>query len=268
MRVLMIGAGNMGSTYARGISKSSLLDGRKVQIFDHNKDKIKKLQEEGFLEVFFNLEDCLPIADIVFIAVKPQQAHDLFEEMRPLINDTQMFVSIMAGVRLQTLSKGLKRTKIVRTMPNLPAQIGLGVTAFTASKGVTHLELLLIRNFLNMTGKSIHVESENFTDAATAISGSGPAYVFYFMQALIEAAEKMGFSSRDAHLLVSSTFEGAVKIFQNSNLDLKEWMEKVSSKGGTTQAAFESFQKSKMKELIKKGAFAAYERAIALGKEK
>ncbi len=263
----MIGAGHMGGTYARGISKSPLLDGHKVQIFDKDKEKIKRLKEEAFFEAFYNLEDCLPKADIVFIGVKPQHCHGLFDEMKPMINNSQLFISIMAGVKIKTIIEGLGVDKVVRTMPNLPAKIGLGVTAFTESKSVTRLELLLVRNFLSMTGKSIHVENEDFTDRATAISGSGPGYIFYFMQSMFEAAREFGFSEKDANTLVASTFEGAVKIFQESNISFNEWMDRVASKGGTTAAGLNSLADNNVKELIKEAAKAANNRAIELGKE-
>lgn len=267
MKVLMIGAGNMGATYAEGMSKSSLLNGRKLQIFDKDPVKIKFLQQGGIFDTYDKLTDCLPDADIVFIAVKPYHAEDLFAEMKPLINETQMFVSLMAGVTLQTILEGLQVNKVIRTMPNLPAQIGLGVTSYTESESVTQLESLLVRNLLDMTGKSIHVKSEKFIDASTGISGSGPAYVFYFMQSMLEAAQKMGFSERDSHVLVSSTFEGAVRLFNDSNLTPKKWMERVASKGGTTRAALDSMEENNIKELIKEAAYAAFDRAVELGEE-
>jgi len=266
MKVLTIGAGNMGTTYALSISKSSVLNGQKVQIFDHNEDKIKKLKEEGSFDAFYNLKDCLPEADLIFIAVKPHQSAKLFRQMRPFINQTQLFISIMAGVSIKALQHGLQVQKVIRTMPNLPAQIGLGVTVFTPSKAVSNIELLLVKNLLMMTGKTVQVQNEDAIDAATAISGSGPAYVFYFMQALMEAAESLGLSDKEAHILVSSTFEGTINVFQRSNLSLTEWIKKVTSKGGTTSAAFDSFEKDKIKVAIKKGVFAAYERAKILGK--
>ncbi len=266
MRVLMIGAGNMGATYAEGMSKSTLLNGRKLQIFDKDHEKLQALKEKGVFQVFEHLEDCLPQADIVFIAVKPYHARDLFEEMKPFINEEQMFVSLMAGVKLETIIDGLKVKKVIRTMPNLPAMIGMGVTSFTESEAVSKLELLVVRNFLDRTGKSIHVKNENFIDASTGISGSGPAYVFYFMQSMLEAAQKMKFSDYDAHVLVSSTFEGAVKIFNDSDISPNEWINRVASKGGTTQAALDSMEENNVKELIKEAAYAAFDRAVELGK--
>lgn len=264
----MIGAGNMGGTYAEGMSKSSLLNGRKLQIFDKDAEKIRQIKEEGLFDAYDKLEDCLPKADIVFIAVKPYHIDDLFPEMKPLINDKQMFVSLMAGVTLQTILDGLNVKKVVRTMPNLPAQVGMGVTSYTESEDVTRLELLVVRSFLDMTGKSIHVKGENWIDASTGISGSGPAYVFYFMQSMLEAAKKMGFSDYDSQVLVSSTFEGAVKLFNESNITPTEWMDRVASKGGTTRAALDSMEENNVEELIKEAAYAAFHRAVELGEKK
>lgn len=267
MKVLMIGAGNMGATYAEGMSKSELLNGKKLKIFDKDSEKIKALREKGVFDAYDRLEDCLPQADIVFIAVKPYHIDDLFSEMKPLINKKQMFVSLMAGVTLDTILDGLDIKKAIRTMPNLPAQIGKGVTSYTESESVSRLELLLVRNFLDMTGKSIHVDSEKFIDASTGISGSGPAYVFYFMQSMLEAAKKMGFSTYDSHVLVSSTFEGAVELFNNSDLTPQKWMDRVASKGGTTRAALDSMEENHVEDLIKDAAYAAFDRAIELGQE-
>lgn len=267
MKVLMIGAGNMGGTYAEGMAKSELLNGRKLQIFDKDPEKIEEEKARGVFDAYDKLEDCLPKADIVFLAVKPYHINSLFEEMRPLINDKQMFVSLMAGVTIDTITEGLKAQKVIRTMPNLPAQIGKGVTSYTESDAVSRLELLLVRNFLDMTGKSIHVDSEKFIDASTGISGSGPAYVFYFMQSMLEAAKKMGFSDYDSHTLVSNTFEGAVELFNNNNLSPKNWMDRVASKGGTTRAALDSMDENHVKDLIKEAAYAAFDRAVELGDE-
>lgn len=267
MKVLMIGAGNMGGTYAEGMAKSNLLNGRKLRVFDKDPEKLKVAEKKGILEPYEKLEDCLPDADIVFIAVKPYHIQDLFKEMKPHINDKQMFVSLMAGVKLDTIINGLDVKKVIRAMPNLPAQIGQGVTSYTETGDVSRLELLMVRSFLDMTGNSVHVQNENFIDASTGISGSGPAYVFYFMQAMLEAAQKMGFSDYDAHVLVSSTFEGAVQLFNNEDITPKTWMDRVASKGGTTRAALDSMEENHVEDLINDAAYAAFDRAVELGKE-
>lgn len=263
----MIGAGNMGATYAEGMSKSKLLINHKLQIYDKNVEVLNTLREKDIFDIYTDLETCLPKADIVFIAVKPYHKEELFKEMQPMINENQIFVSLMAGVTLQTIVDGLKKKKVIRAMPNLPAQIGLGMTAYTASKDVTRLELLVVRNLLDMTGESIHVESDKWIDASTGISGSGPAYVFYFMNAMLEAAKKMGFSNYDSRALVAHTFQGAVQLFNESDITPKTWMDRVASKGGTTEAALDSMEENNVKELIEEAAYAAFNRAVELGLE-
>lgn len=267
MKVLVIGAGNMGLTYAEGMSTSPSLNRRNLMIFDKSADVIARLSEKSHFDVYENLEDCLPQADIVFVAVKPYHCEELFAEMKTMVNNEQIFVSLMAGITIAKIQENLGVSKVVRSMPNLPAQVGKGVTSYTGSKAVSRVELLMVRNLLDTTGESIHVKTENYIDASTGISGSGPAYVFYFMQSMLEAALKMGFSKNDSKVLVSQTFEGAVELFNRHDLSPGTWMDRVASKGGTTRAALDSMEDNNVKELIKDAAYAAFDRAVELGKE-
>ncbi|HDZ13902.1 hypothetical protein LCGC14_0721680 [marine sediment metagenome] len=268
MKVLVIGAGNMGLTYAEAMSKSKLLNKRNVMILDNSAEKILSLEKISHFDVFNDMEDCLPQADLVFIAVKPYHSADLFSKMKSLINPGQIIISIMAGITIKGMKDALGIHKIVRAMPNLPAQVGKGITSYIASDEVSRVELLTVENLLDTTGKSIRVQSENYIDASTGISGSGPAYVFYFMHSMMEAALKMGFSKNDSKVLVSQTFAGAVELFNQSDLSPNSWMDKVASKGGTTRAALDSMDDNNVKELIEEAAYAAFNRAIELGKEK
>lgn len=266
MKVLVIGAGNMGLTYAEGMAQSPLLNRRNLMIYDVSAERISSLDKIPHFDVFDKLEDCLPKADIVFIVVKPFHSDELFEKMKRMVKPDQLFISLMAGVTIDTIQESLNIRKVIRAMPNLPAKVGLGMTAFTAAKEVTRVELLMVRNLLDTTGEAIHVENENFINASTGISGSGPAYVFYFMQSMMEAALKMGFSQNDSKILVTQTFEGAVKLFTESDLSPNSWMDMVASKGGTTRAALDSMEDNNVKELIKDAAYAAFNRATELGK--
>lgn len=268
MKVLVIGAGNMGLTYSEGMANSSLLGKQKLRIYDTDPNKIETLRKTEKFDVYTALDDALLKADIVFIAVKPYHCDALFKEMKPLINDEQIFVSLMAGVSISTIQDGLGVNKVIRTMPNLPAKVGKGVTSYTAAKQISRVELLMIRHLLDTTGTSIHVDSEKFIDASTGISGSGPAYVFYFMQSMLEAAKQMGFSDYDSKVLVSNTFEGAIELFNQSNISPERWIDKVASKGGTTQAAIDSMEDNNVNQLIKEAAYAAFDRAVELGKNK
>ncbi|MBZ9626560.1 pyrroline-5-carboxylate reductase [Psychroflexus sp. CAK57W] len=267
MKVLVIGAGNMGLTYSEGMAKSPLLNRKNLMIYDVSKDLLNKLNEVSYYDVFENLEDCLPDADVVFVAVKPYHSEDLFTKMKPMLNDQQIIVSLMAGVTIENIQNGLNVKKVVRTMPNLPAKVGKGVTSYTESKEVSRVELLMIRNLLDTTGQSIRVKDEDFINKSTGISGSGPAYIFYFMASMLDAAKKMGFSENDSKILVSNTFEGAVHLFNESDLSPERWMDMVASKGGTTRAALDSMDDNNVKQLIQDAAYAAFDRAVELGDE-
>lgn len=265
MKLLVIGAGNMGLTYAEAMSKSKLLKKRNIMILDSSDEKIESLNKVSHFDVFKDPKDCVPQADLIFLAVKPYHVDDLFSKIAPMVTPGQIAISLMAGVTISYIQDGLGLEKIVRTMPNLPAKVGKGLTSYTASKSVSRIELLTIENLLNTTGKSILVSNENFIDASTGISGSGPAYVFYFMQSMMEAALQMGFSKNDSKVLVSQTFTGAVDLFNQNDLSPNTWMERVASKGGTTRAALDSMDDNNVNELIKEAAFAAFNRAIELG---
>jgi len=266
MKVLVIGAGNMGLTYAEGMSKSKLLKKKNIMVIDNSDEKLDEIRQISHFDAYNNLEDCIPNADIIFVAVKPYHAEELFKTIQPLVSSDQILISIMAGITIDVIQELSGITKVVRAMPNLPASVGLGLTSYVASSNVSRIELLTVESLLSTTGKSILVSSENLIDASTGISGSGPAYVFYFMQSMMEAALQMGFSKNDSKLLVSQTFTGAIELFNQSNLSPNSWMQKVASKGGTTQAALDSMDDNNVNELIKEAAFAAFARAVELGK--
>lgn len=267
MKVLVIGGGNMGLTYAEAIAKSKFLKAKDMMILDSAPDKTLELKKQSLFDVYDDLEKCLPKADVVFIAVKPYHAEALMRDMKPHVAEGQIFISIMAGVTIGAIQEGLGVEKVVRAMPNLPAQVGKGLTSFTAADEVSRLELSTIENLLDTTGRSVRLDTENDIDASTGISGSGPAYIFYFMQSMLEAAKKMGFSEHDSKVLVGQTFEGAVELFNTHDLDPETWMNRVASKGGTTRAALDSMDDNNVKELIKEAAYAAFDRAVELGKE-
>jgi pyrroline-5-carboxylate reductase len=267
MNILLIGAGNMGLAYAKALAGSDLLNRQKLMIYDTDPKKQEELQENHRFEVCDQLQICMERSDIIFIAVKPFHAEQLMEKLKPLITVDQVVVSIMAGFTIKRLQEGLNIKKVVRAMPNLPAQVGKGLTSFTAAPEVSRLELATVQQLLETTGKSVHLDTEKDIDASTGISGSGPAYVFYFMQSMMEAAQKMGFSDHDSRVLVSQTFEGAIELFNQSNLSPSNWMNRVASKGGTTRAALDKLEENKVRELIQEAANAAFKRAVELGKE-
>jgi len=236
-------------------------------ILEKSPKKAEELAKKDIGTVYGTPEECIKKADLIILAVKPQDCDVLFKSLQPYIDPQQVFVSIMAGVKISTICKSLGVHKVIRAMPNLPAQVGIGMTAFTSSDEVTRIELVMVQNLINTTGKTIYVENEHFIDAATAISGSGPAYVFFFMNSMMTAAKGMGFSTSESELLVSQTFKGAVDLYNKSNLSCDEWIQRVASKGGTTEAALNSFADHKVYADIIAAAQAALDRAVELGKE-
>ncbi len=265
MKILLIGAGNMGQTFAQSFLRSHIVGREDLLILAKNAVQADLLAEKNLGRIFTDPAECLPLADLVIIGVKPQDSGLLFEKLRPFVDPQQLFLSIMAGVRIGKIASGTGAQKIVRAMPNLPAQIGLGMTVLTSSEAVTRIELAMVQNLLSTTGKTLYVENETAIDASTAISGSGPAYVFYFMDAMMQAAREMGFSTAESELLVAQTFTGAVDLFNKNNLSCGEWISKVASKGGTTEAALSSFHKSNVFAELIAGAKAAQARAAELG---
>ena len=266
MKILVIGGGNMGLTYAQSFLRSHITNKENMMILEKSPEKAFQLAKKDIGTIYSDASKCIKGADLIIFAVKPQDSPKLFESLRPFVDQQQVFLSIMAGVKIKTICDALNIKKVIRAMPNLPAQIGMGMTAFTSSDDVTRIELVMVQNLINTTGKSIYVEKEASIDSATAISGSGPAYVYYFMNAMILAAKKMGFSESESELLISQTFRGATDLYRKADFSCEEWIAKVSSKGGTTEAAMKSFLQNSVHEDIIEGAEAALNRAIELGK--
>ena len=218
----------MGLTYAQSILRSHIVTPNDLMVLCRTEEKSLQLSQQHSGRFLSNPDQCVREADLLILAVKPQDSTELFSQIKPFLQQGQVFLSIMAGVRMTTIGAALGVDKIIRAMPNLPAQIGAGVTAFTSTDPVTRIELVTVQNLLNTTGKTLYVEREEMIDAATAISGSGPAYVFYFMNAMMEAAREMGFSQSESELLVSQTFTGAVDLYNKSDLSCDAWIGRVA----------------------------------------
>ena len=267
MKVLIIGGGNMGLTYAYGFLKSHMIDRENLYILEKSADKAEQLNALELGRVFGVPGDYVADMDLIVLAVKPQDVTGLFNSIRTYILSQQLILSIMAGIKINTIVNGLGVPKVIRAMPNLPAQIGAGMTVYTSSPDVTRIELVTVQNLLSASGRSIYVEREDMINAATAISGSGPAYVFYFMQHLIDTAREMGFSQSESELLTYQTFKGAVELFNKHEISCQEWIKRVSSKGGTTEAAIQSFNESAIQRGINQGLKAALARAEQLSND-
>lgn len=264
MKILIVGGGNMGMTYGKSFINAHIVNHENLIILEKSAGKAEHLRQQNIGTAYGSPDDYIKTADLIVLAVKPQDFKALAPNIKEHIDEQQVILSIMAGVKIKTISEALGADKIIRAMPNLPAQIGSGMTVFNASAEVTRIELVTVQNLINATGKSIYVDDEVQIDAATAISGSGPAYVFFFMNAIINTARNMGFNESEAELLCYQTFKGTINLFRKGELSCEEWIQKVASRGGTTEAALSSFQSTELIPSISKGLHAALKRANEL----
>ena len=265
MKITLAGGGNMGKTYASAFIANHLISADELYLLEHLEEKAAELRAAGFSKVFHQANAEVLDTDLLIIAVKPQDAEALYRNILPYLKPQQLVLSIMAGVKTEVIAKALNTDKVLRAMPNLPAQIGMGITGFTGTAAITRSELLNVQNLLNATGKSIYFDDESMLDAVTAVSGSGPAYVFYFMDSMMYSAMSMGFTRQQAELLVQQTFMGAVHLLGNNKISASEWIARVASKGGTTEAALKVFDETKVCESIHDAQMAALNRAKELG---
>ncbi|SEP59122.1 pyrroline-5-carboxylate reductase [Flavobacterium urocaniciphilum] len=266
MKIAIIGYGNMGQTYASSFVSSGFIKPEDIFVLTRNISSVSNkysIPDENF---YTEISDSFLSVDIVIIAVKPQDFGDLCFQIKDCITENHLILSVMAGISIQNIQQKLQVKKIIRSMPNIPTQIGQGMTVFTASQDVDRKDLFIIQNLINTTGKSLFIENEEMINAATAISGSGPAYVYYFMNAMVNAAIDLGFSKSEAEFLVQQTFLGSTQLQNRSNLSNLEWIEKVASKGGTTEAALHVFQSFDLNDTINQGIQHANNRAKELGK--
>lgn len=254
-----LGGGNMASAIINSLRNS----GSKQEIFvcDGDADKRRQLETRYGIQTGASLP-ALTANDILLLAVKPQ---DMQSACADLDNNGALILSIAAGLAIDTLSRYLGGTRrIVRIMPNTPAQIGLGVSALFANADVSAADRQLAESIMACTGMTLWLESEEYMHAITGISGSGSAYVFYFMNALQQAAVTLGFDDKQSRELALATFKGAVALAEQSGADFLDLQNNVTSKGGTTFAALETFRSHHLADIIEKGVQAAVARSQSM----
>lgn len=265
MKLAFIGGGNMAQAMLAGL-KTQQFTMSDITVVELDVNKHDGLRHRFGIKASSHLADAAA-CDAIVLAVKPQQLPALAKTLAPLLT-TQLIISIAAGIRLQDLSAWLNEyLTIVRTMPNTPAQIQAGITGLYAHPAVSKAQIAIADQILRAAGETIWVDSEEKLDAVTAISGSGPAYVFYFIEALQAAAQSLNLSESEAKQLSLATFKGASLLADVSETSVTRLREQVTSKGGTTEQGLLSLEHSKVKEAIKLAAESAYARAKSLGDE-
>lgn len=265
-KVAFIGAGVMAEAVIQGLLGKKLADPARITAADIRPERIQELKDRYGITCLIDNRAAVEAADVVVLSVKPQTIPQVLPALSGRVPEHALVLSIMAGVKISTISEGLAHPAVVRSMPNTPARIGLGMTVWTASPGVADTQRAQAKELLGALGEEVYVEKESDLDAATALSGSGPAYVFLFMEALTEAGVQMGFTGYLSKQLVLQTVKGSVEYAKNSSQDLAQLRNQVTSPGGTTAAAMLSFEKDKFRNVISRAVRSAYQRSIELGK--
>ncbi|PLZ03289.1 pyrroline-5-carboxylate reductase [Burkholderia sp. WAC0059] len=267
MKIAFIGGGNMASALIGGLIRQGVAASDLYAIDPDEAARARSAQQFG-IGTGASADAALAAYDAVVLAVKPQVVKTVAQALSPWLSSRQLVISIVAGIRSADLSRWLGgHARIVRTMPNTPALIGMGATGLAAGGGVDEADRALASSVLGAVGQTVWVDDEAKIDAVTAISGSGPAYVFYFIEALEEAARRLGMDAAQGRALAAATFAGAAQLALQSDEPPSVLRERVTSKGGTTAAALASFDASGIKEAIVRGALAADARAKDMGEE-
>lgn len=266
LKICFIGGGNMAAALIGGLA-GKLTAGANIHVIDLNADALQKLQQQFGVRTATAIDDAVAHSDVIVLAVKPQQMKDVVAQLKPHVR-AQLVLSIAAGIRAADLSRWLGgHDAIVRTMPNTPALIGKGVTGMAATAGVSAEQRDAADAILRAVGETVWLDDETLIDPVTAVSGSGPAYVFYFLEAMQQAAQEMGLTAEQGNALAVSTFVGAAQLAAQSNDPVSVLRERVTSKGGTTYAALASMEQSGVKDAIVKAMKAAAARGRELGEE-
>jgi pyrroline-5-carboxylate reductase len=265
MNICFIGGGNMAAALIGGLLGKGFVAAQ-ISVVEINSDNRTRLKHDFAVHVVDNLAGGVSGSDVIVFAVKPQQLREVAQQLAPLL-DKQLLISIAAGVRADDLARWAGSPAIVRAMPNTPALIHSGITGLYATPAVNDAQREQAQNILAAVGEVIWLQGEAMLDAVTAISGSGPAYIFYFIEALQQAALELGLDAEDAHRLSLATFLGASKLAAYSDEDVSVLRARVTSKNGTTERALLSMDASHVAKHIAQAAHAAAVRAREMGDE-
>lgn len=255
LKIGIIGCGHMGSAIAKALISKKV---GKVFVSNPIKPHINAKWTTNNCEAVKN-------AAIILLTVKPDTVQIVLKEIKPALKPNQILISIAAGIPLKKLAEwSQNHKKIVRAMPNLPAQIFSGMSVWKTSSSINKKEKQPVKNLLNSFGKEIEVKDEKLIDIATAVAGGGPAYTAAFLESMASVAEKIGFSKTDARLLSLQSVYGSVLYIEKTGLDFAEVKNAVQTKGGTTEAGFKVLKKHNWQKILEKALLAGYKRTQKL----
>lgn len=266
--IALIGHGVMGEAIIAGLIRKGLTSSDHIFAAGPRIERGEELRERYNVQTFTDNSTAASQADVVILSVKPQRLDRVLEGLRGHIQASALVISIVAGATIDRIGAQLGHASLVRAMPNTPGQIGEGITVWTTSASVTGAQKALAQQILGALGQEVFVEEENYLDMATALSGTGPAYVFLFLEALIDAGVHLGFPRRIAEQLVLQTVSGSVEYSRRKKSHPAALRNEVTSPGGTSAEAIYYLEKAGFRTAISRAIWAAYERSQELGKGK
>lgn len=264
--ITIIGAGTMGEALIKGLLRQALIEPQNLVATGPRAERRAKLAERYGVRTEADNVAAVQGAAVVFLSVKPQVLPRVLEELHGYIPADALLFSIAAGVQITKIQRGLDNPSVVRAMPNTPAQIGQGITVWTAAEAVTETQREYALIILQALGEAVYVEDEHYLDMATALSGTGPAYVYMFMEAMIDAGVHLGFSRRIAEKLVYQTVIGSANFARQSEMHPAALRNQVTSPGGTTAEALYHLDKGGFRTVLSRAIWAAYVRSAQLGR--
>jgi pyrroline-5-carboxylate reductase len=266
-KIAFVGPGVMAEAMIAGLINKKVVPAESIVVSGPSAARVDELGERYAIGSTTDNATAVGNADVVVLAVKPQRLDHVLAGFRGSVQSTALVVSIVAGATIAKIATGLDHDAIVRSMPNTPAQIGEGITVWTAADAVSAEQKEIAREILTAFGDEVFLDEERFLDMATALSGTGPAYVFLFMEAMVDAGVHLGFSRRVAEILVSKTVRGSVDFYSRPDdpLHLARLRNQVTSPGGTSAAALYYLEKAGFRTAISRAIWAAYERSRELG---
>ncbi len=266
VKIAFIGAGNMAEPMIAGLIENGVEPGL-ITVADIRAERLLELEATYGTRPAANNRVAAAEADILVLAIKPQYFDSLTADLKGHVSENCLVISIMAGTMLESLMAGTNHDKVVRSMPNTPAQIGMGMTMWTASEGVTAHQRDQAQAVLSSFGRAVFANGEHYLDMSTALNGSGPGYVFLMLEAMIDAGVHMGLTRPMAKELVLQTVIGTATYAQQSDLHLAQLRNNVTSPGGTTAAGLAAMEQGGLRSVLANGVWAAYERSVELGKK-
>jgi len=266
--IAVIGPGVMGEAVISGLLRTQVTVSENINASGPLLERGEELHQLYNINPYTDNKLAVENADAVILSVKPQQLPAVIRDLSGVINENAVVISVIAGASLGMLAEGLKHKSLIRSMPNTAAQIGESVTVWTDTSEVTEKQLRLAKLIFEALGDEVYVDEETYLDMATALSGTGPAYVFLFMEAMIDAGVHLGFPRRISEELVFHTLRGSVDYYESKKEHPAELRNDVTSPGGTSAAALYYLEKAGFRTAISRAIWAAYERSQELGKGK